>query len=630
MVRLMAQRECCRQTIEAGVAGRQTEPQQAVGPVKASAPDVLPRQCAVQLQCIGTPGEAKQRRAADDRKSALHKNLIKFARLLCKYAARPIGPWLVAQRGRADVQRGAGARPRAECGGDAPDHIGRTDRKTEAQPGKAIEFAERAQDHHRQIGAHRHRADIRIDIGEGLIKHQPATTVFQSSSGTHQRGTTGDASIGIVGVDDDDMNGAFGHFAEIGNRDDVAPGLRPGGRVLAIGRPNDGNLPRCGKIRQPLDQHLCSGSGSDVSAIRHAIGFSSGGHQGILIGARRQALPYVNRQTRGDRPRTRVDSGREVKPIVRRTAMARDCFGQVTTMLHTRFMPSSASKREGVQGAFISIGMMACVMMICAGLPGTSHAANLPRVASINLCTDQLLMTLADPEQILGLSPYSRDVARSWDAAKAGKFPRLSGEAEDVLVLNPDIVVAGRFTKRATRELLKEKGLRVVEFDAARSLDDVKNEIWQMGGLVLHPDRAATEVQRLDTAIARARAVVSRRPYRVLALSRRGWVSGGDSLTSSLLATAGLDNAASDLGYKLGGFASLETIVSLRPDFLLVSDGGDFAEDEGRAFMLHPALERFYPASKRLVIPEKLTVCGGSMLSEALDRLTSELERVAH
>ncbi len=274
--------------------------------------------------------------------------------------------------------------------------------------------------------------------------------------------------------------------------------------------------------------------------------------------------------------------------------------------------------------------MMACVMMICAGLPGTSHAANLPRVASINLCTDQLLMTLADPEQILGLSPYSRDVARSWDAAKASKFPRLSGEAEDVLVLNPDIVVAGRFTKRATRELLKEKGLRVVEFDAARSLDNVKKQIWQMGGLVQHPDRAATEVQRLDTAIARARAVVSRRPYRVLALSRRGWVSGGDSLTSSLLATAGLDNAASDLGYKLGGFASLETIVSLRPDFLLVSDGGDFAEDEGRAFMLHPALERFYPASKRLVIPEKLTVCGGSMLSEALDRLTSELERVAH
>jgi len=266
----------------------------------------------------------------------------------------------------------------------------------------------------------------------------------------------------------------------------------------------------------------------------------------------------------------------------------------------------------------------------CINLPGASHAAELPRVASINLCTDQLLVTLADPAQILGLSPYSRDRARSWDAEKAAQFPKLSGEAEDVLVLRPDAVVAGRFTKRATRELLKEKGLRVVEFDAARSLDEVKKQIRQMGDVVQHPDRAAAEIKRLDVAIAHAREVVSRKPYRVLALSRRGWVSGGDSLTSSLLATAGLSNAAADLGYKLGGFASLEAIVSLKPDFLLVSDAGDFAEDEGRAFLLHPALEQLYPASKRLVIPEKLTVCGGPRLSEALDRLASELERVTH
>jgi iron complex transport system substrate-binding protein len=294
-------------------------------------------------------------------------------------------------------------------------------------------------------------------------------------------------------------------------------------------------------------------------------------------------------------------------------------------MFHGRFMPSSASKCEGLRSALVAIAIM-----ISGGLQGASYAAELPRIASINLCTDQLLVTLADPSQILGLSPYSRDRARSWDAVKAAQFPKLSGEAEDVLVLRPDAVVAGRFTKRATRELLKEKGLRVVEFDAARSLDDVKKQIRQMGDLVQHPDRAAAEIKRLDAAIAHAREVVSRKPYRVLALSRRGWVAGGDSLTNSLLASAGLGNAAADLGYKLGGFASLEAIVSLRPDFLLVSEAGDFAEDEGRAFMLHPALERFYPAAKRLVIPERLTVCGGPRLSEALDRLASELERVTH
>ena len=70
-------------------------------------------------------------------------------------------------------------------------------------------------------------------------------------------------------------------------------------------------------------------------------------------------------------------------------------------------------------------------------------------------------------------------------------------------MLRPDVVVAGRFTKLATRQLLKDKGLRVVEFDAARSLDDVKQQIRLMGDVAGHPDRASAEIDRLDTAIAR-------------------------------------------------------------------------------------------------------------------------------
>ncbi|KIZ36170.1 MULTISPECIES: ABC transporter substrate-binding protein [Rhodopseudomonas] len=267
-------------------------------------------------------------------------------------------------------------------------------------------------------------------------------------------------------------------------------------------------------------------------------------------------------------------------------------------------------------------------MLIALVAPNTVRADALPRIASINVCTDQLLMTLADPAQILGLSPYARDPVRSWHAAEAARFPLLSGEAEDVLMLKPDIVVAGRYTKRATRELLKQQGLRVVEFDAARSIDDVKKQIRLMGELAGHPDRADTELARLEAAIARLRQVASRKAYRVLPVSRRGWIAGAQSLASSLLTAAGLRNAIGESGSMRAGFRSLETIVSLRPDFLMVTDGGDFAEDEGRAFLLHPALERFYPAAKRIVIPERLINCGGPMLVEAAQRLGAELERV--
>jgi iron complex transport system substrate-binding protein len=270
----------------------------------------------------------------------------------------------------------------------------------------------------------------------------------------------------------------------------------------------------------------------------------------------------------------------------------------------------------------------AAFAMLGGGSFAPALAAGLPRIVSMNVCTDQLVLRLVDPGQILGLSRFSRDGWQSPAAGDARRYPILSGGAEDVLVLRPDIVVASLFDKRSTRELLRDKGLHLAEFAVPRTVDEVKLQIRQMGEIAGRPDRAADEIARLDAAIARARKAVADKHYRVLPLSRRGWVSGSDSFVSSLLTETGLFNAAGELGVGGGGFASLEAIVNLRPDFILVSQAGDTARDDGQAFLLHPALERFYPPARRIVIPERLTECGGVMLADALDVLVAELKRV--
>ena len=262
---------------------------------------------------------------------------------------------------------------------------------------------------------------------------------------------------------------------------------------------------------------------------------------------------------------------------------------------------------------------------LATGGVSPGFAAGLPRIVSMNVCADQALLTLADPDQILGLSRYSRD---AWIAGDIRRYPTLSGGAEDVLVLRPDVVVASLFDKRSTRELLKANGLRLAELAVPRTLAEVREQIRELGGIAGHPDRAARQIARLDAALARARQAVAARHYRVLPLSRRGWVAGSDSFVGALLAETGLFNTAGDLGLAFGGFASLEQIVKLKPDLLLVSQAGDFAGDDGQAFLLHPALERLFPVDKRIVIPERLTECGGVMLAEALDVLVAELKRV--
>jgi iron complex transport system substrate-binding protein len=263
--------------------------------------------------------------------------------------------------------------------------------------------------------------------------------------------------------------------------------------------------------------------------------------------------------------------------------------------------------------------------VVLAATASQVPAADLPRIVSMNVCSDQLLLSLADPEQILGLSRFSRD---AWVAGDARRYPRLSGGAEDVMVLKPDIVVANLYDKRSTRELLKAKGLRLAELSVPRTLDEVREQIRELGDITGHRDRAAQQIAQLDAALARARRAVADRHYRVLPLSRRGWVAGSDGFIGALLAETGLFNAAGDLGFTFGGYASLEAIVNLKPDLLLVSQAGGVAHDDGQAFLLHPALERFYPPEKRIVIPERLTECGGVTLAEALDVLTAELKRV--
>ena len=204
----------------------------------------------------------------------------------------------------------------------------------------------------------------------------------------------------------------------------------------------------------------------------------------------------------------------------------------------------------------------------------------------------------------------------------------LSGGAEDVLVLKPDIVVASLFDKRATRELLKAKGLHLAELAVPRTLAEARHQIREVGDITGHPDRAAAEIARLDAALARARRAAAEQ-----ALSRAAAVAArlGRGQRQFCRLAARRNRAVQcrrRSRFHFGGFASLEAIVSLRPDFIVVSQAGNHASDDGQAFLLHPALERFYPAAKRIVIPERMTECGGVMLADALDALMAELKRV--
>lgn len=276
----------------------------------------------------------------------------------------------------------------------------------------------------------------------------------------------------------------------------------------------------------------------------------------------------------------------------------------------------------GKLAASVLLGLALMTLAPC----GPADAA--PRVVSINLCTDQLVLDLADRQQILGLGPFVRDHDRSWGAALRVDVPTLSGSAEEILVLKPDVVVAGRNTRQTTRAFLRDRSIVLEEFGAVTTIEDAKQQILRMARILGVPERGMARIAELDTAVARLRAVASRRMLRVLPMARRGWVPGGQSVISDLMRLAGLVNVGQETSARAGRFVSLEEIVMLRPDLILVSAEVDRPEDQGQALILHPAIAGKFPPERRLLLSEALTVCGGPGLVDAVNALAARLARL--
>jgi len=258
----------------------------------------------------------------------------------------------------------------------------------------------------------------------------------------------------------------------------------------------------------------------------------------------------------------------------------------------------------------------------------SSHAEDAPappqRIVSINLCADELLLALADPEQIVALSPYAADEKLSFMAAAAKAFRHDAGDAETVVGMKPDLVLAGRFTKRATREMLSRLGYRLELLDSARSIDASIVQIRQVAEIVGHPERGDALIAKIEAARRAAEEAAAGTDHSTAAVyQRRGYVTGAETLTGELLTLAGFTYVGGALAGRTGGFVPLETLIANPPDYLVVASPKPDAEDQGSALLAHPALAALFPPEKRIVLPERLTVCAGPSLPAALTYLTA-------
>jgi iron complex transport system substrate-binding protein len=250
------------------------------------------------------------------------------------------------------------------------------------------------------------------------------------------------------------------------------------------------------------------------------------------------------------------------------------------------------------------------------------------RVVSFNVCADQLVVALADPAQIAGLSPYATDPTLSAVAEEARAFRRLEWHAESTIPLDPDLVLVGPRDRSVTQRLLTALGFRVVEVDFVSTIAAAREQIRQVAALLGQPQRGEALLARLDAARQRLANAPRPRGSTALLLERGGYAEGPTSLTAAVIAEAGLrPPAGAPAG--IGGFVALERLVMMRPDLLVFHSIVEEPRDQGSVYLTHPALQALYPPSRRLILPGRYTLCGGPGLVAGLNYLADEIEKLA-
>jgi iron complex transport system substrate-binding protein len=198
------------------------------------------------------------------------------------------------------------------------------------------------------------------------------------------------------------------------------------------------------------------------------------------------------------------------------------------------------------------------------------------RIVSLTPSNDEILCALVDEKRIAGLSKFSQDAATSYVADMARRINVfVDRNAEQVVSLRPDLVLAARYTKIDLKGLLAETNTPLIITTDFRNFRDIEANIRLIGRAVGEEGRADVVIgemrRNLDAARSRMRAESV--GLRALYLASGNFTAGAGTSINEILTAAGLKNAAAEAGISGHVKTAPEQIAEIDPDVILIPTG---------------------------------------------------------
>lgn len=280
--------------------------------------------------------------------------------------------------------------------------------------------------------------------------------------------------------------------------------------------------------------------------------------------------------------------------------------------------------------------MALCLLLLSCSSPAkqeTGQAASVSahaprRIVSMNPCVDAILHDVADPNQIAGISHYSHDPrATSVPFGWAHRFPAVGDEAEDVVAMEPDLVVTGPHVAPQTAAALKRLGIPILMLPVPATVPESQAQIATIANAIGREPQGRAAIIRIERAVAAARQPAGSDAPSALIWQDGGLVPGPGTLADDLLQRAGFRSASAQRRLAQWEMVSLEDLLWAPPDIVMTGRAG-METDAGNNDRVtrHPALSQASGKILLVAFPSSMLHCGGPVIARTMMRL-AEIRR---
>jgi len=196
------------------------------------------------------------------------------------------------------------------------------------------------------------------------------------------------------------------------------------------------------------------------------------------------------------------------------------------------------------------------------------------RVVTLNPSAAQTMWEIGAREKVVGVTKHASNL----DGAAAKTNISGAGQTinnEEVVGLEPDLVLAPNTVTNDTVEKLRDSGLTVYRFREAESIDDIKRKTRIIGELTGECAGAAETVEWMESRLATVDQAVdgAERPDAIYVFY--SYTSGQNTFIHTLIERAGGNNIAADAGIEGYKPVNQEVVVNRNPEWVLLNNDWD-------------------------------------------------------